>query len=178
MRPTWTNLAVKPAISIAHAIIGKLINYLQGAHMNLSDRLKQLGSMIELAAPHLAHAATEAEQVVSTLAPVVAASLPGTGAATVASELGAAAAMAQQVQGAIVGAVTSASAPVPQSPVVDTASSAPTVDEAAQTSVAASSVAAQAAATPSAHEVRLQLVESALAELLPAVGTILKAFGR
>lgn len=178
MRPTWTTLAVKPAIWIAHAIIGKLLNYLQGAHMNLSDRLKQFGALIETAAPHLAQIASEAETAVTTLAPVVAASLPGTGAASVAAELGAAAAAAQQVQSAIVGVVTAAPAPVPQSPVVDTASTAPSVDEASQTATAVAGVTAQAAATPGSHEARLQLVESALAELLPAFASILKAFGR
>ena len=159
-------------------ILGILINYLESHKMNLSDRLKEIGNAIGNAAPHLASVASEAETAVLTLAPVVAASFTGTGAASVANELAAAANVAQQVQGAIVGVVTAAPAPVPQSPVVDTASTAPTVDEAAQTASAAAGFTAGVAATPSALETRLQLVESALYEMLPALAGVLKAFGK
>lgn len=159
-------------------ILGILINYLEAHKMNLSDRLHQIGAAIGSAAPHLAEVAAEAESLVLATAPAVATAFPGHGAASVATELANAAAVAQQVQGAIVGVVTAAPAPVPQAPVVDTASPAPTVDEAAQTAAAAASVTAGAAATPSALETRLQLVESALFELLPAVAGILKQFGK
>lgn len=159
-------------------ILGKLISQLQGMHVNLSDRLHQLAANIGNAAPHLAQVASEAEGAVLALAPAVAAAFPGTGAGNVAAELAAAAGVAQQVQGAIVGVITSAPAPVPQTPVVDTSSTPPTVDEAAQTASAAASVTAGAAATPSALETRLQLVESALFEMLPALAGVLKAFGK
>lgn len=159
-------------------ILGILINYLESHKMNLSDRLKEIGNAIGNAAPHLASVASEAEGAILQLAPVVAASFAGTGAANVANELQAAAAVAQQVQGAIVGVVTQVPAPVPQSPVVDTASPAPTVDEAAQTAAAAAGVTSQAAATPGALESRLQLVESALFEMLPALAGVLRAFGK
>lgn len=162
----------------AVVILGFLINKLQGVHMNLSDRLKQFGHAIGAAAPHLAEVASEAEGAVLALAPAVAAAFPGTGAGNVAAELNAAAAVAQQVQGAIVGVITSAPAPVPQSPVVDTASTPPTVEDAAATAAAAASVTAGAAATPSALETRLQLVESALFEMLPALAGVLRAFGK
>lgn len=162
----------------AVVILGKLISKLQGIHVNLSDRLHQLAANIGNAAPHLAQVASEAESAVLALAPVVAAAFPGTGAGNVASELAAAAGVAQQVQGAIVGVITSAPAPVPQSPVVDTASTPPTVEDAAATAAAAASVTASAAATPSALETRLQLVESALFEMLPALAGVLRAFGK
>lgn len=162
----------------AVVILGFLVNYLERHKVNLSDRLHQIAGAIGNAAPHIASVATEAETLVASLAPVVAAALPNTGAANVAAELGAAASVAQQVQGAIVGVVTAAPAPVPQSPVVDTASTPPSVEDAAATAAAASGVVSQAAATPGSLDARMQLLESALYELLPAVAGILKAFGR
>jgi folate-dependent phosphoribosylglycinamide formyltransferase PurN len=159
-------------------ILGILINYLESHKVNLSDRLHQIASAIGRAAPHLSQVASEAEGAILAVAPAVAAAFPGHGAANVANELAAAASVAQQVQGAIVGVVTQAPAPVPQSPVVDTASTPPTVDEAVETATAAAGVSAAAAATPSALETRIQLVESALFEMLPALAGVLKAFGK
>lgn len=167
-------------------ILGILINYLEGHKVNLSDRLHQIASAIGNAAPHLAQVASEAEGAIIAIAPVVAASFPGHGAANVAAELGAAAAVAQQVQGAIVGVVSSNGAPTPgvasPVPVADVSAVVPPTDaenaEAANTAAAVASVSAQAAATPSAMETRLQLVESALFEMLPALAGVLRAFGK
>ncbi len=179
MQPMSVAAALMTASSLIHAVTSLISNYRNKVlHMNLSDRLHQLSAAIGNAAPHLAQVASEAENAVMTLAPVVAASFPGHGAAAVATELAQAASVAQQVQGAIVGVVTQAPAPVPQSPVVDTASTPPTVDEAAETATAAASVTAAAAATPSALETRLQLVESAMFEMLPALAGVLRAFGK
>jgi hypothetical protein len=163
-------------------ILGILINYLESHKVNLSDRLHQIAAAIGSAAPHLAQVASEAESAIVTIAPVVAASFPGHGAASVANELAAAAAVAQQVQGAIVGAVSGNGAPTPgtasPTPVADVSGTTQSAEDAAATAAAAASVTAQAAASPSALETRLQLVESALFEMLPALAGVLKAFGK
>lgn len=168
MRLRMVLLATKFSLTVAHNATAFLTLKLQGIEMNLSDRLKQIGDIIATGAPHLAAAAAEAEQAVATLAPAIVDAIPST--ANAASNVENAVHMAQ--------AVTTAAAAIVSTPVVDIASALNgTPDEQAGT-MAAAGVSAQATATAAAHETRLQIIESTIVELLPAVASLLRMFGK
>lgn len=179
MQPMSVAAALMTASSLIHAVTAILSNQrLKEMHMNLSDRLHQIAHGITAGAPHLATVMAEVESTVAALAPAVAAALPNTGAANVANELSQAATAAQEVTGAVVGVLTSA--PIAPTPIASVPTPAPqSVQEAAtDASLAAASVSATATATPGSLESRLAIMESAFVELLPAVASVLRAFGR